>query len=354
MDSSTTKYFNNNIQTKLNDNYHLKLYWHEHYGNYFYIDILYITVLCPVSVIGVFLNLITLKIFKSRCFSTKNVYKYFKVYTINSLIICFLFSINFLFRSPTILEYTNTYAVRLLGIKIMFPIFATIYFYLSILDIVISLERVSHFLIKLKKLHAFNPYKVCTWLFLINILINLIYILVYEPGHSNVNLNLQTNYSIYYNTLSTYGKTKIGQLNIAAIYILRDVVILFIVIILNVLSIILLNKYLKRRRIFLNVNAENISLMNSINTRLTVMVIVMLTISSLEHLLFSVNYFYFLIKRDIFISNLCNMISIIGISVKQVSNFIILYLFNRVFRAKFKNIVRNFFQNKIISISFKN
>ena len=103
----------------------------------------------------------------------------------------------------------------------------------------------------------------------------------------------------------------------------------------------------------MNINHQNISLMNLINARLTVMVIVMLTISSFEHMLFSVNYFYFLAKRDIFISNLCNVISIIGISVKQVSNFIILYLFNRVFRAKFKNIIRKFFENKMF-LSFKN
>ena len=214
-------YFRNDNQTKL--------YWLEKYGNYWFIDVLYIALLCPLSVVALFLNILCFKIFNSKSFSAKNLYKYFKVYSIASVVICTIFSLNFLIRATTILEFTNSYVVRFIGMRIVFPVFAIIYFYLSILDIVISLERISHFLIILKSLRSYNPYKVCFLLFLVSLAVNLTYTFVYYPGSVDVKLANNTNYTIYYNALTSYGKSKIGQLNIIAVYLTRDVFILFVV-----------------------------------------------------------------------------------------------------------------------------
>lgn len=346
MNSSSINFLKNSNQTKLNDLYHSKLYWQEKNGNFLFIDILYISLLCPVSTVGVVLNLIALKIFSLKCFSTKNVYKYFKVYTINSMIICILFALNFLVKSPNILEFTNTYVSRLIALRMYFPVFAILYFYSSIMDIFISLERISHFTIKLKNIRNYNPYKVCFFLFLVSVAMNSTYIFVYVPGSVNIKLDDNSNYTVHKTVLSAYGKSPIGQLNIIVVYLIRDVFILLTVIVLNILSIVLLRRYLRERRELLNINEENILLMNSINTKLTIMVIVMLTISSLEHLIFFISYFYyFLCKYDLKISNIYNFISIIGIITKQISNFFIFCSFNRVFRAKLKHVLYVFFLN---------
>ena len=326
-----TNYFIHDNQTKL--------YWFEKYGSLWIIDVLYIALLCPLSVVAVFLNILSFKIFSSKGFSKKNLNKYFKVYTINSMVISALFSFNFLVRTPTILEFTNSYTARFIAIKIMFPLFAIIYFYLSILDIVISLERISHFLIILKKLRTCNPYKICFLLFLVSLAMNLTYTFVYYPGSVNVKLANNTNYTIYYNALTSYGKSKIGQLNIIAVYLTRDVFILFVVIVLNILSIVLLRRHLRKKSELLNSNEENISLMKSINTRLTVMVIVMLTISFLEHLIFFITYAYFSIYKNGMISSICNFVSVMGIVIKQISNFVLFYSFNKVFRVKLNRIL---------------
>ena len=330
----SANYFRNDNQTKL--------YWLEKYGNSWIIDVLYIALLCPLSVVGVFLNILSFKIFSSKGSSKKNLNKYFKVYTISSIVICTFFSFNFLVRATTILEFANSYAARFISTRILFPIFAILYFYLSLLDIVISLERISHFLIILKNLRSYNPYKVCFLLFLVSLAINLTYTFVYYPGSVDVKLANNTNYTIYYNALTSYGKSKIGQLNIIAVYFTRDVVILLVVIVLNILSIVLLRRYLRERRELLNINEENILLMNSINTRLTVMVIIMLTISSLEHLLFFISYVYYFVYKYDMISNICNFISITGIVIKQISNFFMFYSFNKLFRVKLKRISKFF------------
>lgn len=334
-------WYNSQSETKttLHNIYYSKKHWQEKFGNYLFIEYLFIFLLAPCSSIGFFFNLLSLKVFNSRCFLTKNIYKYIRIYLIIGTIICFIFSFNFLIKTPSILNFANTYTARFLGIKILFPIFAVLYFNLSILDIYISLERLSHLDTKFGVFKRFNPQKVCMLLLILSTIINFVYIFfTYKPGSFYVQL---LNYTIYFNDLTQFGRSKFGQINILFVYITRDVVILLIVMGLNIFIVRLLNNYSKNKK-EMNIKSEKLMLINKKNKKITIMVIAMIISSSLEHSIFIITYVYYIISQDQYASTICNFVSLIGIILKQISNFFIFYFYNYMFRMRAKRFLDYF------------
>ena len=339
MNSTLMNFSSNQNETILDkQNYHSKLYWHEKYGNYFILDMLYISLFTPLAIIGFVLSVISLHIFSSKIFAKKCIYSYFRAYLVSSTIISFLFSVNFLHRSPSAFELSNTYTARYIGLTFSFPVFATFYYFNSILDVYISLERVTHFLPKLRIIRKLNPVFVCIFLFIFSLICNITYSQTYAPGEAIVYLDENTTYKIYFDKLTDFGHTAIGAINILAVYISRDVLTLILVIILNILSVTLMRRYLKARRMMFQVNEENITMMNAINTKLTNMVIAMSLMSSIEHSIFIITYLYWFISQDVKMSVIFNFISLTSIALKQIANFFIFLIFNRVFRYELKKL----------------
>lgn len=305
-----------------------KQYWAERFRSYSLIDTLYIFILTPLSLIGIFSCILSFQILKKKCFNS-TIYTYFRVYLINSITICIIFSI----KGSILSEHS--YLTRLFDLRMLLPIFAMVYYLNSLLDVYLSLKRLSYFLPKLKIIRKLNPYLVSSVLLTISIFMNSAYSLTYMPGVKEVQLDSNTKYKIYFVKLSKFGASKLGKLNAYLIYVSRDLLTSIVVVFLNALTILFLKKHLKQNFTFLRIEKNSLRI-KEINKSITNMVLVMSFVSSIEHVIVFISYFYFAFSDDLYISTLFNFISCISIVLKQISNFFIFLAFNDLFRNKLK------------------
>ena len=307
--------------------YFSKLFLQEMLGNYLIVDYLYLYLLAPLGFSALILNLFCLKIFYRNEFKKKQIYIYLRSYLVSGSIVCFLLATNFLIRTPNILEFTNSKVARTFGLFFGFPIVVTFYLYSSLLDIYISLERVAQFLTNLSIIKRYKPIFVNILLFILSVITNSVYYFTYVPGEYEAQLDPKNKYKIYFTDLSAFGRTQYGQINVFAVYILRDVLTLVVCIGLSIFSLVLVKRYVKNKK--KTSHSKNIK---KVNTRVTYMVIFMLTISIFEHTIFIFTYIFSFLSNNKYISNIFNIITLASICVKQLSNVFIFLGFNKLFR----------------------
>ena len=201
--------------------------WFESFGSTPALDSLIVYVLTPLSLIGFLLNILSFKIFNKPPFQTKPIFSYLKVYSINSAIIS-LVSATYITATYNFFEITNTFEVRAYASFFYIPIYTTGYFYSSILDIFISLERLFNFYPKLNKFEKFSSRDVCLILFVVVVVIISPYFFIYYPSYLDVRLNLSSVFRIYYIDTTSFGKSYIGLVLVGLIFFIKDVLILLI------------------------------------------------------------------------------------------------------------------------------
>ena len=327
---------NNNQTTTIM--YFSKLFWQELFGNYLILDYLYLYLLAPLGFSALILNLFCLRVFFRNEFKKKQIYSYLRAYLVSGSVVCLMLATNFLIRTPNILEFTNSKAARTFGLFFGFPVVVTFYFYSSLLDIYISLERVAQFLTNLTIIKRYKPVFVNVLLFILSVITNSVYYFTYVPGEYEAPLDAKnTKYKIYFTDLSAFGRTQYGQINVFAVYILRDVLTLFVCISLSIFSLVLVKRYVEHKK-----KTTQSKKVKKINTRVTYMVILMLTISIFEHTIFIFTYIYSFLSNNKYMSNIFNIITLASICVKQLSNAFIFFGFNKLFRK----VVVSYFNNR--------
>lgn len=367
-----------NVTISNRTSYLTKDVWFEIFGSNMILDSLYIYLMTPVSFIGFLLNLLSFYIFTKNRFDSTPIFAYFKVYTINSSIICLLSSTYFVIVTYKYFEFSNTFESRVYGCYVYIPILTTAYFYSGVLDVYISLERLFYFLPSLSYINSISWKKVALALFLLSLALNSPHFFVYVPSYIDVNLDKDNVFRIYFWGFSEFAKTQTGKIVEYVIYFIRDMLTLITETVLNVLSIILLNRHLARKRDMVisinhnnnneaaveaarhdssslsmqttsntnnnaNVNAISPATMasnkneflNRVNRNLTHMVIIMCSLSALQHIFFLYCTFYFLVAQDLTAYSVCYFSNFIT-SFKHFSNFFVFLIFNNLFLEEFK------------------
>ena len=151
-------------------------------GLSFEIDLLHGIIFPVVSFIGFLFNLINILILRDACFNTV-FYKYLKIYCFNSLIINIFSSFVFISHARHFSKLSNSYVSIAYFCYIFIPIVNTYYFYGTVLDILITIERISIFISKLK-LYCKKVFILCLSAFIFCTLINTPYYFVFQPDFS--------------------------------------------------------------------------------------------------------------------------------------------------------------------------
>jgi hypothetical protein len=158
-----------------------------------------------------------------------------------------------------------------------------------------------------------------------------------------------------YNWESTsFSRSLLAQALNYANYVLRDIVLLIVEIVLNVMSILFLKKHLAKKQNVLETRrhskpaeiSESVSKAHASNTNVnkaeqnaTKMVVFICTLSALEHLFFITMAVYFNYIRDdavYVVAALCNL----WIIIKHFSNFYLLYFYNKIFNKEVNKLFR--------------
>ena len=333
--------------------------WLELFGMAFTTDYLILYLIGSISILGGFLNLLSFYILTKRPFNNTQLFQYLKVYVINSSILCFMSSTNFVMTTYYVFDFTNTYSARAYGTFFFIVVVTTAHFYGGVLDIYISLERMFYFIPSLNNwIIKFKYKKVCLILFVAVLVLNFPFFFINSPAFIDVQLNETETFRIWYFGLSSFGMSKAGQITSFVTYSIRDVLTLLVEVVLNMLSVILLKRYIRKKKAVLNAapnktestsNTQTEALpaaavnrgevLARLNTNLTIMVFIMCLFSTLAHVFLITCTTNFLFSQDMLACGLCYLANLF-VSIKHASNFFIFVFFNSFFRDEFRKLFK--------------
>jgi hypothetical protein len=330
-------------------------------------DYLIFYILGGVSLVGVLLNLISIVVLRKKRFDTVQLFKYLRVYVLNSLVLCLVSVFNFVHTTHYLFDFTNTYSARAFGAYFYTNVVTLAYFYGGVLDIYLNIERLFCFVPRLNSsINKFSCKKVCLGMFALVLTLNFVQFFINAPNYLDVQLNQTEPYRIWYYGLSSFGKSYAGHVITIVVYVIRDVVTLIAEVVLSSLCVVLLKRHLlKKKGLKLNslLTANRVdstsngtgalkdslqssqgsarqseNLASRANKNLTMMVFFMCVCSTLAHLWLISCTTFFLYAQNMFSFGVCYVSSIV-LAVKHASNFFLFLFFNSVFMDEVKKIL---------------
>lgn len=181
------------------------------------------------------------------------------------------------------------------------------------------------------------------------VIINLPYYFIYNPESATYQIDSVTNFTIWFSGISEFGQSSVGKGFNYALFFIRDFLLFVIEGWLNVVSTLKLREFLRRKQYLTNGNracrSENITGATvpshlhskksaSAETKATVVVIILITMSLIEHLISITSNVYSLLSVDAGLFYLY-MFANLALAVKRVFNFLVLFIFNKNFKNSF-------------------
>lgn len=317
----------------------------EKIGSTLTIDSLYLFLLTPVSLIGLVLNLNCLNlIFKDNKHKIA-IYKYLKVYTLNSIVLCFFFGFSALTRSPRYFDILNQNIVAFYRCKVMAFVITLFYFYGNMLNILIMFERLSNFNFKLKKYSDYRPYHVSLLLLIFCTIVCLPIYFAYSPREQSELEQIKRDplklSSFFFCARLPFFGSLIGRIIIYLTFSIVNIIALVIEIILSIISFYYLLKYLNDKNRTLNPNylvhiikisirsnnasVDTIKNLTLINRKLTILTIWLALMSIVCYTTTSWANFIFVQDKNDYFFHITTFVFYFVISLKHSLNFAFVY-----------------------------
>lgn len=322
----------------LNESFYLRM------GSTWLIDGIYIFLIAPIGITGFILNMTSLIIY-CKLINNANLYKYLIMYSLNGSLICLISSFLFLTYSPRYIDYFLSPSIKIYRCRVLGYGIVSLYFFGNLLDIFISLNRLSIFNNKLKSFHDFNPFKLGILLMIICFSINLRLIVSYDLMSNDDFFNSS---SFTYCIQNEFAETTFNKILNIFIISIRDLITLILEIIFSYLLIKSSNKYTENNLIQATINI-NQTRENNLNLtikkrvmmkkRILYMTIWLSILSIISHLIiafaFSLFLNNFLTENRLFYFSMV-LFGFFSLILKHFLNFFLFYLFD----YNFKKLIR--------------
>ena len=333
---------------ELNETLNLE-YYISVYGSTYLVDILYMYVLTPIAVIAFFLNILAYIIFSKIQFTNAVIFNYLRLYVFNNSLLSLLLITTFVNCTYRIFDFTNTYEATFYGTYFMSPLITILFFTASLLEICIIIERSSKFSQGLFNFLLIKNIKLTTLIiYVVSIIINIPVFFTNYPENIDIGLSNST-FRLYYWGVSEFSVSLFGSILTYSIYFIRDIVVLIIKIILNILSVHLVKRYLYKIKVDVPISQNNQNEISEnqnnkpqkkyigvTDRNLTYMAILMCIMSAFENFLFVASNIYYTISINE-ISTTIIFFSYFILAFKNSLNFFAFFFFNKSFNTELKN-----------------
>lgn len=341
--------------------------------------------------IGVIFNSICLYIYQDKSKFSNPIFSYLRWYCLNSLLVCFFSIFTFMSFVPRIFEWTNSYSSYAFSFYFVFQVINFGYFYGALLDIWITLERLSNTSEGIKKFLTKMPSisKLCILSIIFCLIADTPYYLIFsiKPLVFEIKISNLTNttfrYTAWYIAESNFSKSPLGKGLLYLLYSFRDAFLMILEIVLSLMSVVSLRVYLKKKSILLNTwvnikietlfrnylenlysesffktsQSQSVSIgtrvspmvsgsQSKIDTRspgvrLTVLVIILSVLSIFEHIMAIITVVYpFLTGISVLLYEYFLFFYLYTIAFKHAVNFPLFLMFNKVFYRAFKKLIK--------------
>jgi hypothetical protein len=213
-------------------------------GSTYFTDISFL-IASFVCLIGIGFNLMGIRVLFNGEFNSIRLFDYMKVYLINSAIMCALLLPSFTIAKRFVFAdkiYGSFYGCFIYG-----PLINGCYTFSSIIDITITLDRISIFTKKFDFVKKCSLTSICVMSIVCCVLINVPFYFIYYPDSFEVYLNETLLFNIYYMRPTQFAESKHGSILRYILFLLRDVVPVLFLISLNAISIYLFKRYIMHR-----------------------------------------------------------------------------------------------------------
>jgi hypothetical protein len=235
-----------------NHTYYSHEFWLEFGGSTWWSDIIGLFIIPPIVALGIFLNLLGFLILQfSALFQNSKIYVYLKFTFLNGLL-CngsgMLLPFTVVRR---FLPFSNTYFSLWYMNSIALPTANVCYFYMTVLDVFITFEKLTIFIKRLdvlNKKYIDRPHLICMLAFAFCFLVDFSYYFFYVPKAELVYFSPNETYVFYNYEITEFTRSHIGQAIIYIQYALRDVTPLVLLVILNVTLIVELKRYMRNKK----------------------------------------------------------------------------------------------------------
>ena len=236
-------------------------------------------------------------------------------------------------------------------LSVYIPYINLAFHYTGILEIAILLERMKIFSTIVKTKFTVSPKKVCFLAFLLCVVIDGFFAFVFEPISGGDFYYFASDGQIKQNTFYFAGTTEFANSNVGRVllivdYVVRDLFTMITSVTLNVVSIIQMRIYFKKKAAQLQLISNgvlNISVKKELKLRKTeknhlLMVITLCSIEIVSRTILMTCFIYFLFRIDYIAALFGTLVDIVLIFVPMVS-FFVFYHFNKKFRKEFHKMV---------------
>jgi hypothetical protein len=314
-------------------------------GSTISLDTLSIYLLAPVSFIGFVLNLFNIvtlfQINKSQSRRVSNIFKYMQFYSINSALICLSIGFAFItsprYFSPA--QFTSN-APRFYRCFVFNYAIPSLYFLANILDILMLLDRLTIFFIRLKIIKKLWPYFTCIVLTFVCFLIDFPTLFSYSIAHF---AEFDPRTFIFCNQTVFY-KSRVGQaLNLVSLSI-RDLLTLLMEIFFSIMILYGYKKYSSIQQVSSQSNQTHHHKVKR-GKRLLLMTVLLLATSFVCHLLVTTTFvisIFFSEYRSIYFTVI--FVASLFLSIKHSINFFIFVKFNTNFRERIVSSLKYLFE----------
>jgi hypothetical protein len=214
--------------------------WYNRFGSAPYQEWIYLD-LFPIGIIGIFLNILSLKVLQSKEFE-HSFYSYLRAYIVNSIFLCFSNGTRFMNVTRSIFGFSNTYNANWYIVYIIIPINNICYHYGGFLDIVLGFERVVLLGNKFNWFKRIKPTLLCAFFLFASVLIDIVLFFSFKIIEKKVNLNKTEILTIHLYTPTSRAKVLADTLS----YVF-DITPLIMEISLSVFGVILMKTFVKKK-----------------------------------------------------------------------------------------------------------
>ena len=218
------------------------------------------------------------------------------------------------------------------------PVQSTFYFFNRVLDVYMSVERLTIFIIRIK-LNKLSWKITCFLILAFCLLINTPHIFIFKPKIVKVVLNAREIYSVTIWVKTNFAETLFGKSVLYLINSIRDIATLGLELFLNVLLIVLVKRHFNRKKsseFYVRIRKD----FSRTDRNMIFMVAITSLLSAFQHLFFfACTSFLIEVKPSSYYS-ICYA-SLLMQSLKHSSNFFVFFIFNKLFRKAFKKLINS-------------
>ena len=336
--------YTNQTQFLFDENFLFKI------GSSWALDSVYALIISPCGLIGFVLNLIAFATLLNIKIKESKLYDYLKLYSFSSACICIILSLTLFGHSPKYFRDFTHPIVKFYRCRIFGYLMMCLFFFNNLLDIFVSLDRISIFTTKISFYRKVNPYKLGLFLSIASLTLNSPLVFGFDIMTDEA---FFTSNEITYCEQNKFGKSRIGLIINMIVIIIRDILTLILEILASLIIVYYYKRYWKNRSfIHIHFNSEFGPNSNSNSNsakkdstirqnlkkgkKILLMTLILSLLSIITHLIVAIAYVFIVNlifdNRALFYSIRC--FATFSLLVKNFSNIFIFYHFNSNFQKK--------------------